>query len=113
MCAHRNLEEDESRRASLEYTVQLVLSSLLNICNYLQAQGNAKGGLLLGFFSVGYAVIPPPLIVLSELLPETQFNVELVVQCVRVSNNPQTHNHALLLLGSAATVFPVSVCVHV
>ena len=57
---------------------------------------------------------PTSLNALLDLLPETQFNVELVVQCVRVSNNPQTHNHALLLLGSAATVFPVSgVCVSV
>lgn len=34
--------------------------------------------------------------------------VELVVQCIRASDVPQTHHHALLLLGTAATIFPVS-----
>lgn len=34
--------------------------------------------------------------------------VELVVQCIRSSDVPQTHHHALLLLGTAATIFPVS-----
>lgn len=41
-------------------------------------------------------------------LTEEQFNVELVVQCVRTSDNPQTHNHALLVLTIAAELFPVS-----
>ena len=49
----------------------------------------------------------------SEYLQEEQFNVELVVQCVRLSLNPQTHHHALLLLSSAAAIFPVSECVFV
>ena len=43
-----------------------------------------------------------------DLLQESQFNVELVVQCVRLSLNPQTHHHALLLLSTAAAIFPVS-----
>lgn len=34
--------------------------------------------------------------------------VELVVQCIRSSDVPQTHHHALLLLGTAAAIFPVS-----
>ena len=42
-----------------------------------------------------------------EVLVESQFNVELVVQCVRLSPNPQTHHHALLLLSNAAVIFPV------
>ncbi len=45
---------------------------------------------------------------LVVLLSESQFNVELVVQCVRVSSSPQTHHLALLLLTSAAELFPVS-----
>ena len=36
------------------------------------------------------------------------FDVELVVQCIRSSSNPQTHRHALLLLSAAAAVYPVS-----
>ena len=43
----------------------------------------------------------------GTLLTESQFNMELVVQCVRLSSSPLTHHHALLLLGTAATIFPV------
>lgn len=41
-------------------------------------------------------------------LEEDKFNVELVVQCIRTSDVPQTHHHALLLLATAAAIFPVS-----
>lgn len=34
--------------------------------------------------------------------------MELVVQCIRTSDMPQTHHHGLLLLGAAAAIFPVS-----
>lgn len=34
--------------------------------------------------------------------------MELVVQCIRTSDVPQTHHHALLLLGTTAAIFPVS-----
>lgn len=34
------------------------------------------------------------------------FSVELVVNCIRMSPNPQTHHHALLLLAHCATVAP-------
>lgn len=45
---------------------------------------------------------------LTDILDEDKFSVELVVQCVRTSNTPQTHHQALLLLGTAAGIFPVS-----
>ena len=44
-----------------------------------------------------------------DILDEEKFNVELIVQCIRVSEMPQTHHHALLLLGTVAGIFPVSV----
>ncbi len=44
----------------------------------------------------------------SDVLSESQFNVEMVVQCVRLSSNPQTHHHALIFLSTAAGIFPVS-----
>lgn len=44
----------------------------------------------------------------ADVLDEDKFSVELVVQCIRVSDVPQTHHHALLLLGAAAAIFPVS-----
>lgn len=43
-----------------------------------------------------------------DVLDEEKFMVELVVQCIRSSDVPQTHHHALLLLGTTATIFPVS-----
>ncbi len=43
-----------------------------------------------------------------DVLDEDKFSVELVVQCIRASDMPQTHHHALLLLGTAAAIFPVS-----
>lgn len=46
-----------------------------------------------------------------DVLEEDKFNVELVVQCVRISGMPQTHHHALLLLGALAGIFPVSTVV--
>ena len=49
------------------------------------------------------------LLVLIALMPESVFNMELVVQCVRLSSNPLTHHHALLLLTSAAALYPVCV----
>lgn len=73
---------------NMEYTKQLLLSCLLNICNRLTAEGGAKA---------------------AELLEEEQFSVELVVQCVRTSDVPQTHHHALLLLGAVAVIFPEKV----
>ena len=45
---------------------------------------------------------------LSDGVPEDQFDVELIVQCIRSSESPQTHNQALLLLAAAAKLFPVS-----
>lgn len=47
-------------------------------------------------------------IFILDVLDEDKFNVELVVQCIRASDMPQTHHHALLLLGTAAAIFPVS-----
>lgn len=37
---------------------------------------------------------------------EKLFNVELIVSCIRMSPNPQTHHHALLLLAHCATFAP-------
>lgn len=45
----------------------------------------------------------------ADVLDEEKFNVELVVQCIRVSEMPQTHHHALLLLGTVAGIFPVRI----
>ena len=42
------------------------------------------------------------------MLPETSFNVEQVVQCLRLTSNPHTHHTALLLLATSVSIYPVS-----
>ncbi|KAJ8404760.1 hypothetical protein AAFF_G00331470 [Aldrovandia affinis] len=84
----RSLEPSTGEQGEMEYTKQLILSCLLNICNKLSPDGGP---------------------VSKDVLEEEKFNVELVVQCVRGSNMPQTHHHALLLLGAVAGMFPEKV----
>uniref|UniRef100_A0A667YWY1 HEAT repeat-containing protein 1 n=1 Tax=Myripristis murdjan TaxID=586833 RepID=A0A667YWY1_9TELE len=79
----RSLEPRVGDQGNMEYTKQLLLSCLLNVCQKLSPDG--------------------------DVLDEDKFNVELVVQCVRVSEMPQTHHHALLLLGAVAGIFPEKV----
>ncbi|XP_019507348.1 PREDICTED: HEAT repeat-containing protein 1 [Hipposideros armiger] len=81
----RCLEPLPPEQGNIEYTKQLILSCLLNICQKLSPDGGK---------------IP------KDVLDEEKFNVELIVQCIRVSEMPQTHHHALLLLGTVAGIFP-------
>uniref|UniRef100_UPI0037E97E07 HEAT repeat-containing protein 1 n=1 Tax=Semicossyphus pulcher TaxID=241346 RepID=UPI0037E97E07 len=84
----RSLESSPADHSNLEYTKQLLLSCLLNVCHKLPPAGGAVG---------------------ADVLDEEKFSVELVVQCIRASDMPQTHHHALLLLGAAAAIFPEKV----
>ncbi|XP_044275805.1 HEAT repeat-containing protein 1 [Varanus komodoensis] len=77
--------EPSAEKENLEYIKQLILGCLLNICQKLSPDGSRMK---------------------SGVLDEEKFNVELIVQCIRVSEMPQTHHHALLLLGAAAGMFP-------
>uniref|UniRef100_A0A671Q391 HEAT repeat-containing protein 1 n=1 Tax=Sinocyclocheilus anshuiensis TaxID=1608454 RepID=A0A671Q391_9TELE len=79
-------EPASAEQENLEYTKQLILSCLLNVCQKLSPDGGP-----------------------INVLEEDKFNVELVVQCVRISDMPQTHHNALLLLGALAGVFPEKV----
>ncbi|KAM6218768.1 HEAT repeat-containing protein 1 isoform 2-T2 [Rhynchocyon petersi] len=81
----RCLEPLPLEQGNAEYTKQLILSCLLNICQKLSPDGGK---------------IP------KDILDEEKFNVELVVQCIRLSEMPQTHHQALLLLGTVAGIFP-------
>uniref|UniRef100_UPI003AB09606 HEAT repeat-containing protein 1 n=1 Tax=Centroberyx gerrardi TaxID=166262 RepID=UPI003AB09606 len=85
---NRSLEPGAAEQGNMEYTKQLLLSCLLNVCQKLSPDGGP---------------------VAADVLDEDKFNVELVVQCVRVSEMPQTHHHALLLLGAVAGIFPEKV----
>nr|XP_021382758.1 HEAT repeat-containing protein 1 [Lonchura striata domestica]XP_021382759.1 HEAT repeat-containing protein 1 [Lonchura striata domestica] len=81
----RCLEPRASKEENMEYTKQLILSCLLNICQKLSSDGGK---------------VP------ADILDKEKFNVELIVQCIRISKMPQTHHHALLLLGAVAGMFP-------
>ncbi|XP_054018256.1 HEAT repeat-containing protein 1 [Dryobates pubescens] len=81
----RCLEPMASEEENMEYTKQLILSCLLNICQKLSSNGSK---------------IP------ADILNKEKFNVEVIVQCIRISKMPQTHHHALLLLGAVAGMFP-------
>ncbi|XP_038070056.1 HEAT repeat-containing protein 1-like [Patiria miniata] len=82
----RCLEQDSAdQETSMEYLKQLILTTILNICNRLSPDNK-----------------PLP----ADVLSQEQFNVELVVQCIRTSEDPQTHRHALMLLAAAAGLFP-------
>lgn len=70
---------------NVEYVKQILLSLLLDIC-----QNITKDGKSLKAFG----------------LSESQFKPELVVKCIKESENPQTHHHALLLLAQLALMTP-------
>ncbi|NXD79776.1 HEAT1 protein, partial [Halcyon senegalensis] len=81
----RCLEPKASEEENMEYTKQLILSCLLSICQKLSSDGSKTP---------------------ADILDKEKFNVELIVQCIRISKMPQTHHHALLLLGAVAAMFP-------
>ncbi|XP_069340669.1 HEAT repeat-containing protein 1 [Eulemur rufifrons] len=81
----RCLEPLPPEQGNMEYTKQLILGCLFNICQKLSPDGGR---------------IP------KDVVDEEKFNVELIVQCIRLSEMPQTHHHALLLLGTVAGIFP-------
>ncbi|NWX68648.1 HEAT1 protein, partial [Alca torda] len=81
----RCLEPTASEEENMEYTKQLILSCLLNVCQKLSSDGSK---------------IP------ADTLDKEKLNVEVIVQCIRISKMPQTHHHALLLLAAVAGMFP-------
>ncbi|XP_030757128.1 HEAT repeat-containing protein 1 [Sitophilus oryzae] len=76
---------DFEEQSAVEYPKQLILSLILLVCSKSE----------------------------NENLPENVFNIELVIQCIRASQNPQTHHHALLVLVEAAQIVPTDVLHHI
>lgn len=72
------------QQSSVEYTKQLVLSCLLRIGENIDTTN-------------------------PNILSEEVWHVDLIVDCVRVSHNPQTHHHALLALTHIAKLIPEQV----
>ncbi|XP_049537593.1 HEAT repeat-containing protein 1 homolog [Anopheles darlingi] len=91
-CLKFCLEFEE--QSSVEYVKQIVLS-LLHHCTLKveQLTTGAKGQSSVAPFGIGNAVL----------------KVELIVQCIRGTQNPQTHHHALLLLAHVARYVPEQV----
>ncbi|XP_065176491.1 HEAT repeat-containing protein 1-like [Sycon ciliatum] len=80
-----SIEAEDETLESSEYTKQLIVSGIHTLCRAAStAAKQSKPG----------------------LLKAEDFNVECIVRCVRASSNPQTHHHALLLLATAAALFP-------
>ncbi|KAF5281536.1 hypothetical protein FQA39_LY05071 [Lamprigera yunnana] len=76
---------DFEEQANVEYPKQLLLSTIFHCCQKIS----------------------------NEEVPESSINLQLVVQCIRASQNPQTHHHALLLLAKIASIFPKQVLHHI
>lgn len=74
----------------VEYTKQLILSSLWYYCKKFVDDTDKDQ--------------------LKSL--KSVFDVELIVQCIRGTQNPQTHHHALILLSHAAYMMPEQVLHH-
>ena len=75
----------QDRQGFADYFKQLVMSCLQLVCDKLTNDVTHVSG----------------------MTDKHVFNVDLIVQCIRTSDNCQTHHHALMLLTSAATLFPV------
>ena len=78
------LEVSAINQPSVEYMKQLLLNALQRSLENIMSTGN------------------------KSILPQEKFNIANVIECCRTSENPQTHHQALLLLGKAAAVYPVS-----
>ncbi|KAG0335779.1 HEAT repeat-containing protein 1 [Podila humilis] len=70
---------------SVEYINQLLLSSLTTFVS--QGESGVNAG----------------------KLDENMLRVDLVVNCIRATGNPQTHNQALLLMAAIASLYPAKV----
>ncbi|KAK3912207.1 HEAT repeat-containing protein 1 [Frankliniella fusca] len=82
-------------QAPVEYAKQLILSCVLHCCQKLAPDGAT----LLDNVS-------------SELVTRV-LDIESIVHCVRGTQNPQTHHHALLLLAHVAGLVPEQVLLNI
>lgn len=76
--------EDQS---NVEYVKQLTLACIHHLSVIIAPDGNIQ----------------------QNLISEINFKIEPVVQCIRGTQNPQTHHHALQLLSHAARMLPEQV----
>ena len=122
------LNEDE--QAPLEYSKQLILSCLLTCCQKLspglsisinQKERNKKCRGKQTLLKCHLTQLEPSSLNSDSGLDcpgdivklASEFKTGGIVQCIRVSNNPQTHHQALLLLSLAAELFPSQVLTNI
>ncbi|XP_059617270.1 HEAT repeat-containing protein 1 homolog [Phlebotomus argentipes] len=74
---------DFEEQSPVEYTKQIVLSSILLSCQDIEDKQN--------------------------IISDSVFKIDLVIQCIRASHNPQTHHHALQLICFASSIIPEQV----
>lgn len=87
------------------------LFSVLQKCLQFEDQSNVEyvKQLTLALLHHLSVIIAPDGIVKHDLISEKNFKIEPVVQCIRGTQNPQTHHHALQLLSHSARMLPEQV----
>ncbi|XP_055713807.1 HEAT repeat-containing protein 1 homolog [Phlebotomus papatasi] len=75
---------DFEEQAPVEYTKQIVLSSILLSCQDIEDRE-------------------------KDIVSDSVFKIDLVIQCIRASYNPQTHHHALQLICFVSSIIPEQV----
>lgn len=81
---------DFEEQSPVEYVKQLLLTSILHCSQKMY---------------------PPDRVQLKKI-PQGIMDIELIVMCIRGTQNPQTHHHALMLLSQAASMLPDQVLHH-
>jgi len=82
-----NTSEISYAAGTLEYLKQLTLDALLEGIRDAKAKNMA--------------------------ISESSIRIEIIVNCIRVTDNPQTHNYALLLMSEIASIFPDRVLLNI
>lgn len=95
----------------MEYLKQLTLTALTMCCDE-EMENEKEKKIDSEQFKALIAFLPKIVIILYNLLAlffysGGAFHVDLVIDCLRCSRNPQTHHHALILLNYAAKRFQV------
>ncbi|XP_067928293.1 HEAT repeat-containing protein 1-like [Watersipora subatra] len=100
--------------------IELIVTPLFQLVTQLlemeeESQSDYIKQLLLGCLDNSLTILQSSssIVCRVELLGIDQFNMESVVQCIRTSKNPQTHQQALLLLRTTARLYPDLVLHHV
>ncbi|KAG5677597.1 hypothetical protein PVAND_007343 [Polypedilum vanderplanki] len=76
-------------QSEIEYLKQIILSLILSICKKISPDGRKQQK----FININ----------------DSTFKTDLIIKCIKESQNPQTHHHSLLLLAHLALMIPEQV----